>query len=143
MLAVIGCEQATPLAAVPAGFSFVRDEADLFDDEEQSWAEERLREIAGRTGVYGVVLTGDAFPDRPVALGPVIEEVAGLGGEALITLCTADECDLTTSSSASAGLQSRVELVAPAPEPAPGGFGGERRLRSWIEFVGAVATMDR
>lgn len=129
----------------PSDFRFIRSEIELMSAEEIAWAEDRLREIAARSGVYGVVLVDSEFPDPPVALGPMAAEVADLGGESLIALCMPDSCDLSVATSYGDGLRDAVELVAPAPEPAVPGQGpppGERNLTSWVEFVGAVATLD-
>jgi hypothetical protein len=129
----------------PSDFRFVRGEFELMSADEIAWAEERLREIAARSGVYGVVLVDAEFPDPPAVVSPVVEEVGRLGGETLIALCKPDSCDLSRASAVSEGLRDAADLVAPAPEPA--GLGqdpppGERNLTSWVEFVGAVATID-
>jgi len=143
----------TPTPAVridPAAldaFQFIRDDAGLLSPAERERAEEQLRDIAGRTGVFGVVITvGRGVPiDPPVLFRPVIEEVLGIGGEALVNICTLEACGLYASAAHTDALNEAVSMVAPAPEPAPGqglpispGF----ELSRWVEYVGAVATVE-
>ena len=106
------------------------------------WAEDHLRSIAERTGVFGIVLTTEGPPD-PSTADQIIEDVSRLGGEAAIALCTRDACDLSVPSAVSPGLEDAAEGIAPAPDPAPGqGLPpNDRGLGAWIEYVGALANM--
>ena len=150
-----GCGQRLPTAtpairidpAALAAFDFVRDDAELLPAEAREWAEEQLRDIAGRTGVFGVVITAaPGVPvDPPVLFRPVMDEVVGIGGEALVNVCTPHACGLDGATANTDALAEAVSMVAPAPEPAPGqGLPGNPgfQLRRWIEYVGAVATFD-
>jgi hypothetical protein len=146
-LTLIGCGESglpspAPTHGVPDGFVFVRDEAGFFPPDERRQAEEQLRDIATRSGVYGVVVALPGEPDRPAVIRPIFEEVVGAGGHLLLTFCTPEACDLTTASAVSDGLRDRVEGVAPAPEPALGNPDASARgsLRRWLEFVGTVAS---
>jgi hypothetical protein len=133
--------------AALGAFHFIRDDAGLLPAAERERAEEQLRDIAGRTGVFGVVITVErGVPvDPPVLFRPVIEEVVGLGGEALVNICTPEACGLDASSAHTDALAEAVSMVAPAPEPAPGQglpVNPSFELRRWVEYVGAVATLE-
>lgn len=133
--------------AALAAFQFIRDDAELLSPAERERAEEQLRDIAGRSGVFGVVITvGRGVPvDPPVLFRPVIEEVLGIGGEALVNICTPEACGLDASAAHTDALAEAVSMTAPAPEPAPGqGLPANPsfELRRWVEYVGAVATFE-
>ena len=133
--------------AALATFQFIRDEAGLLSPEEEEGAEEQLRDIAGRSGVFGVVITvGRGVPvDPPVLFRPVIEEVLAIGGEALVNICTPEACGLDASTAHTDALAEAVSMVAPAPEPAPGQglpVNPGLELSRWVEYVGAVATFE-
>lgn len=145
---------ATPAPAVRidpaalAAFEFIRDDAGLLSAAERERAEEQLRDIAGRTGVFGVVITvGRGVPvDPPVLFRPVIDEVLGIGGEALVNICTPESCGLNASAAYTDALADAVSMTAPAPEPPPGQgqpVNPNFELRRWVEYVGAVATFER
>jgi hypothetical protein len=129
---------------VPSDFTFIRDEAGVFNDAEQAQAEAQLRAIAERSGIYGVVLTARDFPDDSSVVSPVVDEVLARGGEALVALCSPGDCDLSMARGASAGMLEVATQVAPAPEPAPEGNLPDPpgSLREWVEFVGAVSTLE-
>jgi hypothetical protein len=133
--------------AALAAFPFIRDDAGLLSPAERERTEVLLRDIAARTGVFGVVITvGRGVPvDPPVLFRPVIEEIVSIGGEALVNICTPESCGLDASAAHTNALAEAVSMTAPAPEPAPGqglpvnpGF----ELRRWVEYVGAVATSE-
>lgn len=133
--------------AALAAFQFIRDDAGLLSPAERERAEEQLRDIAGGTGVFGVVITvGRGVPvDPPVLFRPVIEEVLGIGGEALVNICTPEACGLNASAAHTNALAEAVSMTAPAPEPAPGQglpVNPSFELRRWVEYVGAVATFE-
>jgi hypothetical protein len=144
-LALAACTTVAPLQpGVPNDFVFVRDEAGILPADQVRQAEEQLRAIAERTGVYGVVISADEIPDPPRVAGPIIDEISGLGGEALVGFCTPEACDLTAAAAYSVTIEDDLSAVAPAPEPAPGqGVAqGSRGLRAWIELVGTVSTLE-
>jgi hypothetical protein len=143
---LVSCEAASTDAAVPAGFQFVRDSADLFPPGQRRQADEALRSMAERTGVFGVVVASDQVEDPDAVAGPILAEIEELGGDGLIGICTPDDCDLTAADAYSDSLADVVTTVAPAPEPAPGqGIDVNPRndLRRWREFVGAVSVIER
>ena len=132
--------------AVPARFVFVRDSADRFPAREQQQADESLRWMAERTGVYGVVVAADEVDDSSAVAGPILAEVEALGGEGLIGICTPAACDLTAPTAYSDSLADVIDRVAPVPDAAPGqGIPIEPRddLTRWRELVGAVSTIER
>lgn len=133
-----------PPSEVPADFVFVRDDAGLLPDAEVRQTEEILRSIAERTGVYGVVVTAREIANPPRVAGPIIEEIARSGGEALIGFCTPQACDLTSPAAYSDSMADDLGLVARVPEGVPGqGVAqGSRGLPAWIELVGAVSTLE-
>jgi hypothetical protein len=121
---------------------FVRDGVGFFTGEERAQVEEQLRDIASRTGVYGIVVAETDVPDPPVVIRPIVAEVTAAGGELLLAICTSRACDLTAATAYTDGLRRHVEAVAPVPEPIIGSGPNDRRtLRRWVEFVGAVATL--
>jgi hypothetical protein len=133
--------------AAIANFEFIRDDVGLLPTAERERVEEQLRDIAERTGVFGVVVTaGPRVPvDPPVLFRPVIEEVVDLGGQALVNICTPDACGFDGSTAHTDALADAVSGTAPAPEPAPGqGLPGNPAfdLRRWVEYVGAIATFE-
>jgi hypothetical protein len=133
--------------AALAAFHFIRDDAGLLSAAESETAEEQLRDIAARTGVFGVVITvGRGVPvDPPVLFRPVIEEVLGIGGEAVVNICTLEACGIDASTAHTDALAEAVSMVAAAPEPAPGRglpVNSSFELRRWVEYVGAVATFE-
>lgn len=144
-LALVACTTVVPVQfEVPDDFVFVRDEAGILPADQVRQAEEQLRAMAERSGVYGVVISADEILDPPQVAGPIVDEVNGLGGEAIIGFCTPEACDLTAAAAYSATLEDDLSAVARAPEPAPGqGVAqGSRGLRAWIELVGTVSTLE-
>jgi hypothetical protein len=130
-----------------ARFVFIRDELGLLPDDEQARAEEQLRSIAMRSGVFGIVitLTADEAREPTFLFPPIYRPVLDLGGEALIAICTPQSCRFDSPSAATDGLAGAITGVAPAPEPAPGqGLPPDPDfdLRRWVEYVGAVATWE-
>jgi hypothetical protein len=132
-----------------AGFEFIRDEAGLLPDGDRRRAEGQLRDIAMRSGVFGVVVTATEEPaDPPRVFAPIIEEVAARQGQALVALCLPDSCLFDAPAAYSDSLAEAVGRVGPAPEPAPGQSGSNVpapnrgfELHRWVEFVGAIATL--
>ncbi len=144
-LALAACATVVPLHhEVPDDFVFVRDEAGILPADQVRQAEEQLRAMADRSGVYGVVISAEEILNPPQVAGPIMDEVSGLGGEALIGFCTPEACDLTAAAAYSATLEDDLSVVARAPEPVPGqGVApGSRGLRAWIELVGTVSTLE-
>jgi hypothetical protein len=126
-------------------FVFIRDELGLLPDDEQAQAEEQLRAIAGRSGVFGIVitLTADEAQEPTFLFPPIYRPVLALGGEALIAICTPQSCRFDSPSASTDGLADAIAMVAPAPEPAPGqGLPADPdfALHRWVEYVGAVAV---
>jgi len=138
-----GCTLDDPLARhrVPEGFEFVRDEADLFPDDEEAVAERQLREIARTFGVFGVVTSADAIDETDAATQEILAAVLDAEGMFLVARCTPADCDLTSADVVSAPIQQVAANIVPAPEPAGcgGGAAPPDSLRAWVEFVGAVA----
>ena len=145
-LALAACATVAPPppSEVPDEFVFVRDEAGLLPPGQVRRAEEQLRAMAERTGVYGVVVSAHEIPDPPRVAGPIVDEISALGGEAMVGFCTEEACDLSAAAAYSPTLENDLSAVAQAPEPVPrgGGAPGARGLRAWIELVGAVSTLD-
>lgn len=143
-----GCSSVGPVpdasmvSSVPSDFAFIRDEIRAFPPGQARQAEEQLRAIAEATGVYGVVVATERLHDPPEVIGPIVEEVGEAGGAALVGICTPDDCGLRQATGFSAELEEAAVAVAPEPEPEPGlqrDGGGPRGLRTWLEYVAAVA----
>ena len=141
-----GCGEAPPTIDAESvdSFSFVRDEADLLSPGQQRRAERELREIADRTGVFGVLVTagGDEAIDPPQIYRPIVAEVEGLGGEALITICTPEACGPDAGTAHSDGLEGAVEIVGAESNPPGQGRNLNRGIREWMEYVAAVAAAN-
>lgn len=149
VLVLAGCallpSSPNPVGAVPAGFRFIRDAAGLLPAPARARAEQQLAAIAASTGLIGVVVSGNDTAGVETAAGDVIAEASGLGFPAVVAFCTPDVCDLTIPDVFSPALADAVQQVVPAPEPAPGqGLPpATRGLQAWVEYVGALATIDR
>ena len=134
---VASCTVDDPLARhrVPEGFEFVRDDADLLDNEQEATAEGQLREIARNFGVFGVVMTGPAVDDG-AAFADIAREVLDVDGELLAAFCAPDDCDLTAADVVTPDLEELAENTVPAPEPVGGNpdAAAPDSLRAWVEF---------
>jgi hypothetical protein len=143
-LLLSGCTLFAPRAAgtaIPADFAFIRDPDGLLAAEGVEGAQARLREIAERSGVFGIVIAAARTDEIPPP-EPILDEVATLGGEAVVGFCTPEACQLQAADVASVAMGELLRRVAPAPAPAPGqGIPpGAVGLRAWLEFIGAVAV---
>jgi hypothetical protein len=145
-----GCGDTAPSTdAQPAidAFAFVRDEGNILSPGQERRAERELRDIATRTGVFGVLVTraDDEETDPPQIYRPIVAEVEALGGEGLINICTPEACGPDAGSAHTDGLTEAVEAVrAERPAVAP----GQRRnvnqgIREWLDVVAAVAAANR
>lgn len=132
----------TPGIAIPLDFAFIRDPEGVLAAEDVERAQARLREIAERSGIFGVVVAAPRVDEIPPP-EPMLGEVASLGGEAVIGFCTPEACNLQGADAASVAMGELLRRVAPAPEPAPGQGVPPNAvgLRAWIEFIGAVAAV--
>jgi hypothetical protein len=148
VLVLAGCallpSPASPVGSIPPGFTFIRDAAGLLPAPERGRAERQLAEIAASNGLIGAVVTGRDTALVETAASDVIAEASDLGIPAVVAFCTPDLCDLSIPDVFSPELADAILQVVPAPEPAPGqGLppAGEG-LRAWVEYVGALATLD-
>lgn len=138
----------TPTAISVAGFEFIRDDIGLLPAIDRSRTEGQLRDIASRTGVFGVVVTGAHQPaDPPRVYSPIMDEIHARGGQGLIAVCTPDSCAFDAPGAVSDGLADAVGLVAAAPErprenPRAVPLGDQAfELHRWVEYVGAIASI--
>jgi hypothetical protein len=142
-LLLAGCSslrlEPSPSIQIPTGFAFVVDRNGTFEAVALDRANDPLRQIAERTGVFGLVDTGAGPPNPSDAR---IAAVTELGGTWLWARCAdASDCTIEEPSAWAADLDDVMGRVARAPEPAPGENvpPASAGLTAWLEYVGAVA----
>ena len=129
----------SPSAKIPPEFAFVIDRHGTFEAAALDRANEALREIAERTGVFGLVDTGAGPPSPSDARTAAVTD---LGGTWLWARCTdASDCAIEEPWASAPELAEAMGHVARAPEPAPGEnvAPATTGLTAWIEYVGALA----
>ena len=128
-------------ARIPADFALVVDRHGILEADTVAQANQQLRQIAERTGVFGLVDTG-AGPSSPS--GERIASVTALGGSWLWARCTeARQCEIEEPWAWSDDLDEIMGRVARVPEPAPGQGvpPASTDLAAWVEWVGAVGNL--
>ena len=129
----------SPSIEIPADFAFVVDRTGTLEAAAVERADEALREIAERTGVFGLVDTGAGPPDPGDERTAAVTE---LGGTWLWARCAdAGDCAIEEPWAWAPDLDEVMGGVARAPEPQPGESvpPASTGLTAWLEYVGAVA----